>query len=370
MKKTVLYIIESLGLGGAEMMVVSQLAQVHKEYNIVLVILSPVNQFRPEQLVYDEFYCLNMKRKINVISASKKLRQIIHKHDVALVHSVLFWSTIVARIACGTRTPHICSLATIMSRGAYSAKWYSGYTWLLDKMTYKKSETLIGASHEVLKDFDEAIGIKGRQRVLHNFVNDEFFYNAIEYKNPETELKLVAVGNLKDEKNYQYLIDAFILLKHDNVSIDIYGQGNLYKPLQDQIDKLNIKINLKGLQNNIHKILPSYNAYVMCSKFEGFGIAAAEAMAIGLPLLLSDIAVLKEVSAGNALYFDIGNPQDFVNIIRNILQSKTDLICLSEKGKHIAKENYTKATYIKGLLEIFNQVITDKQNKAKAFAAA
>src|SRR5258706_11901522 len=106
MKKTVLYIIESLGLGGAEMIVVSQLAEVHKEYNIILVTLSPINQFKPELLVCDQFYCLNMKRKINVISASKKLRQIINNHDVVLVHSVLFWSAIVARIACGSKTSH------------------------------------------------------------------------------------------------------------------------------------------------------------------------------------------------------------------------------------------------------------------------
>ena len=53
--------------------------------------------------------------------------------------------------------------------------------------------------------------------------------------------------------------------------------------LQKQISKYKLPIKLMGIHEKIYEVLPSYDAFVMCSFVEGFGISAAEAMAIGLP---------------------------------------------------------------------------------------
>ena len=53
----------------------------------------------------------------------------------------------------------------------------------------------------------------------------------------------------------------------------------------------------------------------MSSFLEGFGISAAEAMAKGLPLLLSDINTLKEVSQGKALLLNPYNAQSQADLI-------------------------------------------------------
>lgn len=368
MRKTVLYIIESLGLGGAEMLVVSQLPEVHKKYNVVLVTLNPLDQFEPGQLVFDHFYCLEMSAGKNIFSAAKKLRSIIKEHNVDLVHSVLYWSVMVARLACGNKTKHISSLAVTMSHGAYSVKWYSGLARVLDKLTYKKSETLIGASNEVLHDFNDQIGIKGRSKVIYNFVNDEYFGHAINYEPPAEGLKLVAVGNYREQKNYQYLVDAFALLKNKNVSIDIYGQGHLEKMLAGQIAGLGLKIRLLGPHKNLFKILPAYDAYVMCSDFEGFGIAAAEAMAIGLPVLLSRIPVLQEVSQENAYFFNPRNPIEFARLVKHLLKDNSELKAMSEKGKLVAKNYYTREKYINALFDLFDEVLSNKPYRKYEFS--
>ena len=213
MKKTILYIIDSLESGGAEVMLVSTLKEIHQDYNIIIVTLLPENVFTKEELVYDKIFCLNMRNKRNIFSSVKKLKKIIAENNIAIVHATLYWSVIVARLACGKKTPHVFSLATIMSTGIYKHKWYSGYTRLLDRLTYKKNHALISPTNEVLTDFDNSIGVKGKSKVLYNFVKEEFFKNEIDYKIPSHQLKLVAVGNLKDVKNYQLVIDAFKLSK-------------------------------------------------------------------------------------------------------------------------------------------------------------
>jgi glycosyltransferase involved in cell wall biosynthesis len=362
-KKTILYIIDSLaGIGGAELMLVAPLKDIHSYYNIILVTLYPENVYQKYYFVGDRQYCLNMRSRKDIFVAAKKLKKIIKENDVNFVHSFLYWSVVVARWACGKKTPHIFSLATMMTEHVYTHKWYSGYTRLLDRITYKKNQVVISPTSEVLLDFDTSIGIKGKSKVLHNFVLDDFFKNQLEYKPFSGQLKLVAVGNLKEVKNYEILIEAFKSLKGLPVILDIYGEGLLRDSFQKQITANGLAIKLQGSHNKIYEVLPKYDAFVMSSFLEGFGISAAEAMAIGLPLLLSGIKPLKEISQNNALFFDPYNAQSFVDVIKSILSNKGSLLALSEKGKIIAKENYTKEKYVAGLLNLYEEVLNNELN--------
>lgn len=358
MKKTVLYIIDNLsGIGGAELMMVAPLKEIHHHYNIILVTLEPVNFFEKNSFIGDRQYCLQMNSKKDIFSAVKKLKSIIRENDVTFVHSFLYWSGIVAKLACSKKTLHIFSLGTMMTEHIYKHKWYSGYTQLLDYITYKKYQVVISSTKEVLIDFDKSIGIKGKSKVLYNFVRDDFFKNQIKYQPSSNGLKLVAVGNIKEVKNYQVLIDAFQLLHDLPVSLDIYGLGDLTDSQKQQIKENNLSIKVRGSHDKIYEVLPQYDAFVMSSFLEGFGISAAEAMAIGLPLLLSDIKPLKEVSQGNAFFFDPYEAQSLADVIISIVANKEKLKKISEKGKIIAGENYTKDTYVNGLLCLYSEVL-------------
>ena len=357
MKKTILYIIDSLERGGAEVMLVSTLKEIHNFYNIIIVTLRPANVFTEEELVHDKIFCLNMSSKKNILSSIKPLKEIIRINNVTIVHSTLYWSVIVARLACGKKIRHVFSLSTIMTAGIYKHKWYSGYTRLLDQLTYKKNQYLISPTRGVLEDFDHSIGVKGKNIVLYNFVKDDFFKKEIQYKAPLKKLKLVAVGNLKDVKNYQLIIEAFKSLKNYNLSLDIYGEGPDREYLQKQISDFDLPIKLMGLNDKIEEVLPDYDAFVMCSLIEGFGISAAEAMAIGLPLLLSDIDTLKEISHGNAIFFNPHNSASFTDVVVGIFNGLYNLEEMSENGKKISKENYTKDKYINGLVKFYEEML-------------
>ncbi|MEP6582775.1 MAG: glycosyltransferase [Ginsengibacter sp.] len=357
MKKTILYIIDSLERGGAEIMLVSPLADIYNQYNIIIVTLKPENVFTKQELVCDKIYCLQMNSRKEIFKASSKLKEIISENKVTLVHSFLYWSSIVARMACGKTVPYVFSLATVMTAGVYKLKWYSSYTMLLDRFTYRKNHFVISPTKEVLQDFHDSVGLKGRSEIIYNFVKEEFFQNKIEYVIPTGNMRLVAVGNLKDVKNYQVLIDAFKLLKHIDVSLDIYGEGPEREVLQRQITDDGLAVNLKGSCEKIYEVLPHYDAYVMCSYIEGFGVSAAEAMAVGLPLLLSDIKVLKEISAGNALFFDPFDPESFASVVKTIFNSDRNLKDISDKAKEVATNNYTKEIYLKSLFQVYRRML-------------
>lgn len=261
-----------------------------------------------------------------------------------------------ARLACGKKTPYVFSLATMMTEHIYKYKWYSGYTRLLERATYKKSHFVISPTNEVLNDFNGSIGIKGKSEILYNFVLDDYFKNEINYTAPSKEIKFIAVGNIKEVKNYQVIFDAFQLLENYPVSLDIYGLGKLKESQKKQIRENNLMVNLKGSHGKIFEVLPRYDVFIMSSVTEGFGISAAEAMAVGLPLLLSDLKTLKEVTRGNALFFNPYNAQSLADAIKSIFEKKEDLKKLSERGKSIAQENYSKEKYVTGLLNVYSKL--------------
>lgn len=91
---------------------------------------------------------------------------------------------------------------------------------------------------------------------------------------------LITVGRPTIQKNHTYLLDAFRMLKHDNFELHIYGMGDQYEDLKQQIEKENLPVVLKGAASNIQDIIPLYDLFTMSSLYEGFSVAVLEAMAL------------------------------------------------------------------------------------------
>ena len=358
MKKTLLYVIDTLGaVGGAEVMMVAPLRDLQHEYRIIVVSLRPGNVFEKEYFTGDAHYCLHMYGLKDLAAAVRRLKSIICSEEVDLVHSFLFWSGVVARLACGKKTPYLFSLATLMGSHVYRHKWYSRYTRWIDSLTYRKDHVVISPTREVLDDFDVNLGIRGPSRVIYNFVLDPFFESKVAYCRKSPKLKLVAVGNIKPVKNYEVMIEALSRVRHLPISLDIYGSGSLTPKQEKKIRDEGLAIRQMGSSHKIHEILPQYDAFVMGSLQEGFGISAAEAMTVGLPLIVSDIAVFREVTAGNALFFDPRNPDDLASILTAFQQGGIDPVPLSEKGKAISRQRYTRQKYIQELTDLYKGII-------------
>ena len=195
---------------------------------------------------------------------------------------------------------------------------------------------------------------------MKNYISGDFFQKEIMTKNLNQlkEIRIVAVGNIKKQKNYIYLVKAFQYLKNYRISLDIYGiEDEDFNNLNEEIDRYKLPIVFKGSSANINEVLPNYDIYVMPSLYEGFGIAVVEAMASGLPLLLSDLPVFHEVTFNNALFFDVKDTMSFVELIKDIFEEKYDLNQLSLKGVEIANQNYTKEIYLKKLFAIYEKTI-------------
>lgn len=106
--------------------------------------------------------------------------------------------------------------------------------------------------------------------------------------------RVIAVGRLDYQKGFDRLIQAWgIVQQHETFkdwTLDIFGQGEWKKMLQNMIDKaeLNKHTHINKPTNAIGKEYANSSLIVMTSNYEGFGMVLVEAMACGVPAIAFD----------------------------------------------------------------------------------
>jgi glycosyltransferase involved in cell wall biosynthesis len=356
-KPTILYIIDDLTRGGAETLLIGILPELSVRYDIILVTLSVKNEFSDNDIICSHRYVLNNRSKWGLLLCVLKLKKIIRKHKPDIIHAHLLNSSLVARMACPARIPFMHTLHSILSLNAFNS---SAVYKFFENRLFNKNHTVIAVTEEVLKDYEISIGTPVNKYVLSNYIEDKFFDIQKKLKDARKgEMKIVAVGNIKKVKNYEYLLNSFLLLKNQNISVDVYGRGEpgYIQQLEEFIEKNKINVKLKGQNPKVESILEDCDLFILCSKNEGFGMSAVEAMAAGVPLLLSDIPVLREVSKGNAFFFNLNQPASLANLVIAIMDNKYDLEKYSVEGRQIAQNYYAKAYYLKKLMFIYTQCL-------------
>ncbi len=345
-----LHIIDGLGVGGAEMLVVTLLKNL-EGYNLHLIVLGKPDTLAKEIPSACKLTILNFKTYRDIPSCALFIRRYIKDNDIEIVHSHLYWSNVTARLATPRRIPLYNCIQNISSMASYTANRLSLY---LEKFTYRKRHHIIAVSKVVLDDFDEWVGLKGKSTVLYNIIGDEFFTASPKLSFSKDKIRLVAVGNLRKQKNYPYILKSFRSMPA-NVTLDIYGLGPLKEEMQSEIEKYKLNIKLCGLQSNMHQVLRSYDAYVMCSTHEGLSLALMEAMSSGLPAFLSDIPVQRESAENAAVYFDLNSPEDFVKKLLETFNDTERLKEMSRSGIERAGMLARKDSYIRKLQALYHE---------------
>jgi glycosyltransferase involved in cell wall biosynthesis len=100
-------------------------------------------------------------------------------------------------------------------------------------------------------------------------------------------------------KGIQYLIRALALLRKDvpGAALEIAGKGAEHASLEKEAQRLGVSANVHflGWRDDLPEVLRRWDVFVMPSLGEGFGIAALEAMAAGLPVVASEVGGLPEL---------------------------------------------------------------------------
>jgi glycosyltransferase involved in cell wall biosynthesis len=143
---------------------------------------------------------------------------------------------------------------------------------------------------------------------------------------PTDQIALVSVGNGSDIKNYKVVIGSLVNFKKDN--LHYYQVGNSHPADIDATEASDLKVGHRvsfvGSQKNVIEWLWASDIYVMPSFFEGFSIAALEALASGCDCLFADCPGLADFKSLNLIANWVSpDPDAFSTGIRRLLHEPT-----------------------------------------------
>ncbi len=152
---------------------------------------------------------------------------------------------------------------------------------------------------------------------------------------PQDALVLVATGRLVDQKDHAVLVEALPMLP--GMHLIVAGDGPNREALEGKARALDVaeRVHLVGSidRDELGNVLTAGNIYVFPSIWETFGLAGVEASMAGLPVVASDLPVLREVLC-------IGNDRENAAMTR--FHPPCDALGLVEAIKDVAA-NYPDA---------------------------
>ena len=144
------------------------------------------------------------------------------------------------------------------------------------------------------------------------------------YHIPEDAFLLLSVGELSRRKNHQAVIAALAGFweKGEEIHYIICGQGELKKFLKKKADQAgaNGRLHLMGFQEHMDEFYQNADIFVFPSKQEGLPVALMEAMAVGLPCVVSDIRGNRElIGRHGGGRFTLGDTKRFCEVLDSLL---------------------------------------------------
>ena len=150
------------------------------------------------------------------------------------------------------------------------------------------------------------------------------------------------VGTLEPRKGYRQILEAFTLLWQQNQNINLLIVGKVGWNINDvaailaKHPELNKKLFwLKGISDEyLEKIYAASTCLIAASEGEGFGLPLIESARYGIPLLLRDIPVFREVAGDSAFYFGGGGQQTPSQAAQSTAESIKTWLALYQNKQH------------------------------------
>ena len=172
----------------------------------------------------------------------------------------------------------------------------------------------------------------------------------------EKDIMLLSVGELNENKNHQIIIKAMSKLNNPNIHYFIAGQGdkkdyliNLAKEL-----KLSENLHLLGFRTDVSELCKSADIFAFPSFREGLSVSVMEAMASGLPCVVSKIRGNTDlIDENGGAFFNPHNVDDCKNEIEAVLSR--DLNKLGSYNQEKIKQFDTKFV-LKKMKKIYDEI--------------
>lgn len=282
----------------------------------------------------------------------------IHKFDV--IQTYLFPAQLFTPIAAmlgGSKVPLVISEQTTHHRRRK--------IWLhpMETWMYSRYTAIACASEGIAASLEEWIpGIDHKITVIPNGIDIPTFERANPVPRSSLGINdgncvLLYVARLEPQKDHANLLRA--LSQIPGADLVLAGDGSLRSQLEVQAELLGVapRVHFLGRRKDVAELLKMADIYVHPATFEGFGIAAAEALSAGKPVVASNVPGLAQVVGDAGILVPPGDSGKLAREVCNLMNSPDRRSQLSraavERGRQFSIEK-TAAAYI----ELYSSVLS------------
>lgn len=219
---------------------------------------------------------------------------------------------------------------------------------------YDRFDQTVCVSQYVHDDFCALLDFQKPCRVLYNTVESDKILVAAQNAVPELpddgQIRLIAVGTLKESKGYMRLLSIIHRLRTENYPIHLYilGIGPLQQEMESYIQSHDLQdaVTLLGYNTNPYQYVAKSDLFVCASFAEGFSTAATEALIVGTPVCTVEVSGMKELLGEHDEYGVVTeNSEDALyQGIRDLLDHPEKLAYYKDKALERGKSFSTTET--------------------------
>ncbi|MCJ8009131.1 glycosyltransferase [Lederbergia wuyishanensis] len=350
-KENILFVIDSLDCAGAEKSLVTLLSLLdYSKYSVDLLlfahgnileklvpnkvnILSPLSYTKYSSLSINEAFLLSIKKaNFNMFYSRIKYSIAIRLQRLRNSQKArVYWENVSKVIE---NNPKQYDIAISYAQGvptfyvAEKVKAKKKFAWVnvsyrlggkekeFQKKYYDQYDKIVAVSDSTkdifLETFPEYVN---KMDVIYDINNPKFIFEMSKigdsYEDGFNGLRILTIGRLALQKGYDLALETCAILKEKGINFRWYalGKGPLEEEIKDKIVKYDLTENFKllGVRANPYPYIRDSDIYVQTSRFEGFGLAIAEARMLNIPVVTTNFdAVFNQMKDGkNGLVVDM-----------------------------------------------------------------
>ena len=326
--------------------------------------------------VYNIKFQRSPLKRENLIAYKEIKKLVLDDEGYDLVHVHTPVASVLTRLAC-RNVPNIKVIYTAHGfhfyKGAPLKNWILYYP--IEKWLSRYTDCLITINEE---DYSTAISKKFKAdkiKMVHGVGVDldKFEPQTMEkkiqirkeYGYKENDFILFYAAELNSNKHQDLLINVLNILKNKipNIKLLLAGNGSLESQYKRQAKQLEVNDNIEflGYRNDINNLLMLSDIAVASSRREGLPVNVMEAMATGLPLVVTDVRGHRDLVKNEESGYVVGlnDIEGFANSIEKLYEDDELRFKFGRKGLELVQK-YSLENVLKEMEDIYILFLDDK----------
>jgi len=210
----------------------------------------------------------------------------------------------------------------------------------IEKIVYGRYDKIFAISDDVRISLQKWLNTNaGKMAVIENGIDLCRFSSSQRTLEPNSARQIGMVGSFSDQKDQDTIVRAMQHLP-DHFHVHFAGEGPRMAAVKALATQLGVadRVHFAGLIRDVPTFLQSLHYYVQSAHWEGFGLAAVEAMASGLPTLGSNVKGLADVIGQEAHLFTTGDHRRIAKVISSFEADPASYQTASKNSLRIASQ--------------------------------